>query len=184
MAEPLDNNDSEKSSLFNVGIVAGFVVLAFIGTKVITIPVPGTGGYFNLGDTFVMISALLFGPWVGMAVGAIGPSLADAFGYLPYAPATFVIKGLEGLAVGALARRGKTKWVIFGLALGTVIIAGGYFVVQGYIYVMLGRSVPFFNITTFGGAVAELPFNVLQGILSGLVAFGVWSAFGRGSRKT
>ena len=72
---------SEVKQLVNVGIVAAFATLAFIGTLVIRIPIPATGGYFNLGDTFVMIAALLYGPLIGGLVGLIGPAMADAVGY-------------------------------------------------------------------------------------------------------
>lgn len=180
---PDHNNQSERSALFSFGITVGFAVLAFFGTKVISIPIPGTGGYFNLGDTFVMIAALLFGPVIGAIVGATGPALADAIGYLPYAPATFVIKGLEGLLIGVIARNATNLRVIIALAVATLVIAGGYFIVQGFIYVHLGKTIPFFNITTFNAAVAEFPLNLLQGGLSALVAFGVWRAF-RGMRPS
>ena len=53
---------SDVQQLVNVGIIAAFATLSFIGTLVIRIPIPATGGYFNLGDTFVMIAALLYGP--------------------------------------------------------------------------------------------------------------------------
>lgn len=170
-----DNRD--RSRLFKFGITIGLIVLAFVGTKVISIPIPGTSGYFNLGDTFVMISALLFGPIIGMLVGAIGPALADSIGYLPYAPATLVIKGLEGLIVGLIARDGTNQRVVMSLIVGALIIAGGYFFVQAYLYIELGKTIPFFNITTVGGAMGELPLNLLQGGLSAIVAFGVWRAF-------
>ena len=75
MADP-----SDVKQLVNVGIIAAFATLAFVGTTVIRIPIPATGGYFNLGDTFVMIAALLYGPLIGALVGLIGPALADAIG--------------------------------------------------------------------------------------------------------
>lgn len=172
-----DNRENRSRVFYLVGVSVVFITLAFIGTKVITIPIPGTNGYFNLGDTFVMVAGILFGPWIGLVVGAFGPALADLIGYAPYAPATFVIKGLEGLAVGLIAYRRGTKHVVTSIVVGTVIIVVGYFCVQAFIYVWLGERINFFNVTTFGGAVTELPFNVLQGVLSGLIAFGVWSAF-------
>ena len=65
------SESSEAKHLFNVGIIAAFATLSFIGTLLIRIPIPATGGYFNLGDTFVMAAALLYGPWVGALVGLI-----------------------------------------------------------------------------------------------------------------
>lgn len=73
--------NKEIKLLFRVGIVAAFVTLSFVGTMLIRIPIPITGGYFNLGDTFVMAAALLYGPLVGGLVGTIGPAAADAIGF-------------------------------------------------------------------------------------------------------
>jgi len=168
---------SQRQVLFTVGISAVFVVLAFVGTKVITVPIPGTGGYFNLGDTFVMVAALLFGPVVGLIAGALGPALADVFGFLPYAPATFVIKGIEGLVVGLIAYQANTGRVVLALVLAIAIISGGYFFVQAFLYIWLGEHIKMFDITTVGGAIGELPFNLLQGALCALIAFGVWRVF-------
>ena len=72
---------NEAKLLVRVGIIAAFATLAFIGTIILRIPIPATGGYFNLGDTFVMIAGLLYGPVVGGLVGLIGPAAADAVGY-------------------------------------------------------------------------------------------------------
>ena len=85
----------EIKLLFRVGIVAAFATLAFVGTMIIRIPIPVTGGYFNLGDTFVMTAALLYGPLVGGLVGAIGPAAADAIGFPQFILATAVIKGID-----------------------------------------------------------------------------------------
>ena len=40
----------DVKKLFQVGIIAAFATLAFVGTAVIRVPIPATGGYFNLGD--------------------------------------------------------------------------------------------------------------------------------------
>jgi len=88
--------------------------LAFIATFLIIVPLPWTGGYFNLGDAAVILSGLLFGPAIGGIVGAIGPTVADIIaGYLVFAPATLVAKALEGavsgLVVGRLAKMGSKR---------------------------------------------------------------------------
>ena len=75
------NQTSQMQQLFRVGITVAFITLSFLGTTAIRIPIPASGGYFNLGDTFVMAAALLYGPLVGGAVGLIGPALADAIGF-------------------------------------------------------------------------------------------------------
>jgi len=90
-------------------VIALMSALAFIATSLIIVPLPWTGGYFNLGDAAVILSGLLFGSAMGGAVGAIGPTVADIIaGYYVFAPATLVAKALEGavsgLVVGRLAK--------------------------------------------------------------------------------
>ncbi len=179
---------SEKSDvkqLVNVGIIAAFATLSFIGTLVIRIPIPATGGYFNLGDTFVMIAALLYGPLIGAAVGFIGPALADAVGYPQFILATAIVKGLEGLLVGWIGGRSTGASMVkpvFALALGIVVLVIGYFVFEAAIYPLLGKTIPFFKVTTLEAAIAELFPNLLQGIISAFIAFGIWRVF-RGRTK-
>ena len=75
-------------------------LLAALGcaaTLAVRIPSP-TGGYMNLGDTVVILSAYLLGPAWGAAAGGLGPALADLFsGYAAYVPATLAIKALMGM---------------------------------------------------------------------------------------
>jgi uncharacterized membrane protein len=79
-------------------------------TLVFQVYVPATRGYFNLGESMVYISALLFGPIVGAFSGGVGSMLADVLsGYYQYAPGTLVIKGIEGLIVGWLAQRARIR---------------------------------------------------------------------------
>ena len=47
-------SNTQMKPLILVGVAAAFATLAFLGTAVIRIPIPASGGYFNLGDTFVM----------------------------------------------------------------------------------------------------------------------------------
>jgi len=176
---------SDVKQLVNVGIIAAFATLAFVGTLVIRVPIPATGGYFNLGDTFVMIAALLYGPLIGGLVGLIGPALADAVGYPQFILATAIVKGVEGLLVGLIGGRSSgTSMVkpVVALAVGIAVIVIGYFVFEAFIYPLLGKAIPFFKVTTFEAALGELFPNFMQGIISALIAFGIWRVF-RGRAK-
>ena len=166
--------------LLGVGIVAAFATLSFVGTLVIRIPIPVTGGYFNLGDTFVMAAALIYGPWVGACVGLIGPAAADAVGFPQFILATGVIKFCEGGIVGLLAGkpgRGARYRPVAALALGVAVLVGGYFGFEAYIYPALGKTVPFFAVTDMKAALAEIFPNLLQGVLSAVIAFGIGRVF-------
>ena len=175
------NQKSESSLLFRVGIVAAFATLAFVGTMIIRIPIPVTGGYFNLGDTFVMIAALLYGPLVGGLVGAIGPAAADAIGFPQFILATGVVKGIEGLVIGLIATGSRKNRLIPFLAIGTgiAILVAGYYIFEAAIYPAMASYIPFFGVTDAKAALAEIPPNLLQGIISGIVAYGIYRVFNK-----
>lgn len=173
---------SEVKRLFNVGILAAFATLAFVGTTIIRIPIPATGGYFNLGDTFVMAAALLYGPWIGGLVGLIGPALADAIGFPQFILATAIVKGIEGGVVGLIGwtpQGAVTGRVAAALAAGVLILVAGYFVFEAYVYPLIARWIPFFGVTDPTAALAEMLPNFFQGIFSAVIAFGIWRVLGK-----
>jgi len=100
---------------------------------VFSIYVPHTRGFFNIGETMIYATALLFGPFIGSFAGGVGSMLADILlGYPHYAPATFVIKACEGAIVGFLARRrpkfsSKILWKAFTFGVGSIagVLLGG-----------------------------------------------------------
>ena len=168
-------SNTQMKQLVLVGVAAAFTTLAFLGTTVIRIPIPASGGYFNLGDTFVMAAALLYGPLVGGLVGAIGPAMADAVGFPQFILATAVVKGIEGSLIGLLAgRQPRPARAIMALLAGVVVLVGGYYIFEAMIYPMLARQIPFFGVTDAAAALAEIVPNLLQGAISAVIAFGIW----------
>ncbi|MFQ5950630.1 MAG: ECF transporter S component, partial [Candidatus Geothermarchaeales archaeon] len=90
-------------SLF-VSLSAVFTGVVFAATVVFSLFIPGSGGFFNIGESGVYLAALVAGPYVGSVAGGIGSMLADLFlGFPAFAPGTLVIKGAEGFVVGYLA---------------------------------------------------------------------------------
>lgn len=173
---------SQVNRLFNIGILAAFATLAFVGTTIIRIPIPASGGYFNLGDTFVMAAALLYGPWIGGLVGLIGPALADAIGFPQFILATAIVKGIEGAAIGLIGwspRGAAAGRVAAALAAGILILVAGYFVFEALVYPLIARWVPFFGVTDPTAALAEILPNLFQGIFSAVIAFGIWRVLGK-----
>lgn len=176
----MPEHKADTYQLVRVGIVAAFATLAFAGTTVIRIPIPATGGYFNLGDTFVMTAALLYGPWVGALVGLIGPSAADAIGFPQFIPATGIVKFCEGGLVGLLAGnpgRNVHYRPVPALVTGVIVLVGGYFVFEAFIYPLLAKAVPFFGVTDLKAALAEIFPNLFQGAISAVIAFGIGRVF-------
>ncbi len=81
--------------------------LAYIGFQFLRIDIPvGTERTaIHLGNTFVVLGALLLGGWGGFA-GAMGLTLADlTSGYITSAPKTFLLKLVIGMITTFVSRR-------------------------------------------------------------------------------
>ena len=81
-----------------------------------------------------------------------------------------------GLIGGRSTGTSMVKPVV-ALAVGIAVIVIGYFVFEAFIYPLLGKTIPFFKVTTFEAALGELFPNFMQGIISALIAFGIWRVF-------
>ena len=140
-----------------ISLIGLFTALNFVITYWVQIPIPATGGYINIGDVAVMFTALLFGPIVGGFAGGLGPMLADIFSpYVIYAPATLVIKGIEGFLIGLISNpkdcEGRISYRdIIAVLIGGVLIPLGYFIYEVFI-LRLGIAV----------ALVEMPGNFFQ----------------------
>lgn len=134
-----------------LSVTGVFTALVCIATISFTIYVPSTRGYFNIGETMVYTAALLFGPLVGAFAGGVGSMLADVFlCYYYYAPATLVIKALEGFLAGFLSRKGQAfvkshtrrEWRIFtieiGILVGILISLIGFLYYSGFVELYSG----------------------------------------------
>lgn len=145
------------SNALTISIIAIFTALNFVVTYWIQIPIPATGGYINIGDTAVMFAALLFGPIIGGVAGGVGPMLADIFSpYIIYAPATLIIKGIEGFLIGLISNPrdsvGRISYRdILAVITGGILIPLGYFIYEAFI---LGLGIAI--------ALVEMPGNFFQ----------------------
>lgn len=123
--------------------------VVFLVTWTVKLPIPG-GGYINLGDTVIYLSAFFFGGPAAAAAAAMGSALADiAAGYVIYAPATFVIKGIMGLVVGLLCVGKRFPSYLLACVLGGAIMTGGY---------------ALYELAVFDSAYAlvNIPYNLIQ----------------------
>ena len=141
-------------------MAALMAALACVATMIIKIPSP-LKGYLNLGDCIVLTAGWLLSPTYGFLAAGLGSALADVFsGYVTYAPATFIIKGLMALIafygfkllnkkIGNLPSR-----IISGI-LAEIVMILGYFVFEGFLYGFIPSAV-------------NIPANGVQGI-AGLI---------------
>ncbi len=99
--------------------------VVFLATIVISLYIPATQGFFNIGEFGVYLAALTGGPLVGLIAGGLGSALADIFlGYTHYAPITLVVKGLEGFIVGYLAMKLRKSNIGTGVGVAVATLAG------------------------------------------------------------
>jgi len=115
-------------TLKDMCISAVFAAFVCIATIVLKVDIPQTNGYFNIGDSMVYITALLFGPLVGGIAGGVGSMLGDLIlGAFAFAPGTLVIKSIEGCLVGYISHKpnplGKWKrlWKMLTVLLAIVL---------------------------------------------------------------
>ncbi|ALV63012.1 Substrate-specific component PdxU2 of predicted pyridoxin-related ECF transporter [Thermococcus sp. 2319x1] len=141
------------------GIMAALVAVV---TMLIQVPTPLTKGYINVGDSMVMLVAVLFGPTIGAFAGGFGSAMADLItGYAHWAPFTLVIKGVEGFVVGYLtSKKDDFTTILLATILGGALMVLGYFFVEVYFY-------------GWGGAIAMVPGNTLQAVTGIVVGGGV-----------
>lgn len=149
-----------RNATQKIVIAALLSALTCVATMIIKIPSP-LKGYLNLGDCVVLLAGWILSPVYGFLAAGLGSALADLFsGYVVYAPATFVIKGLMALVAyyGFKLLHKKLgnppSRIITGIAAESVMILG-YFVFEGFLY-------------GFGPSVVNIPANGVQGI-AGLI---------------
>ncbi len=136
------------------------ISLVCIATIAIQIPVPGTNGYVNIGDSMIFIASILLGPFTGMIAGGIGSALADILsGYSHWAIFTLIIKGFEGYIVGVIIKKHSSLIInILGTIVGSFAMILGYFIAG----IIINGSV----VISF----SSIPSNMVQAIMSILIA--------------
>lgn len=149
-----------KSNTQKIVMASMLAALCCVATMILKIPSP-LKGYINLGDCVVLLSGWLMPPVYGFAAAGIGSALADLFsGYVVYAPATFLIKGLMALIAhycfkGLHNKSGKTTARIIGGTLAEMEMILGYFAFEGFLY-------------GFAPSLVNIPANAVQGV-AGLI---------------
>lgn len=130
-----------RKKIYEIAITGLGIAAVFVGT-LIMIP-NATGGYFNLGDGFILLFSSILSPLGGFLVGGVASAMADAAsGYMHYVPYTLIIKGLEGMIVSLFFTKCKDKHKLLAFVTGAMIMVIGYFFAKWHlkqnVYVALG----------------------------------------------
>ena len=158
-----------------VAAIAVFTAFVFATTFSFAV-MTSTGGYFDVGEVMVYITALVMGPYVGAFAGGIGSAMSDALLAPPFAPGTLVIKAAEGFIVGYLGRLGfrtlparlqRSMGAILGLVVAAVVFAVGMTSFPDA-SVLFGQ--PGF---TPNSATADVPLSLTVWALTAILAFGL-----------
>lgn len=145
-----------KSRTQKIVSASMLAALTCVATMIIRIPSP-MKGYINLGDCIVLLCGWMLSPVYGFLAAGLGSALADIFsGYIVYAPATFVIKGLMAILASFVSKnkKGTLIKVLSGTSSELLMILG-YFTFEGFLY-------------GFSASLLNMPSNIVQG-LAGLV---------------
>ncbi|MDC7241989.1 MAG: ECF transporter S component [Spirochaetales bacterium] len=167
-----NQTDKSKQNLaFRIAAIAVLTALTTVCTMIIRVPVTPTRGYINLADVAIFFTAMTFGPFTALAAGGLGTALADILGgYAQWAPITFFAHGVQGLVIGLIFKTSGTEEkgkmvmaLVISFILGTLIMAGTYFVTGGLMY-------------GFGAAATEIPGNILQNVAGVVLGFPLYLA--------
>ena len=168
--------------------------LAYVGFQFlrIDIPVGPERTAIHLGNTMVVLGALLLGGWGGFA-GALGLTIADlTSGYVTSAPKTFILKLVIGLITLAISRKlfhiekepsvkGQAKIALFSsiAALGANVVLDPLF---GYFYKTYLFGIP----QDLSAALAKISSvsTLVNAVASTAVVVVLWPALFRVLAKT
>lgn len=154
-------NDNKLRMLVLTAMLAALVCVATL-----VIRIPTVGGYTNLGDGFVLLSAFLLGPLYGGIAGGLGSALADLIaGYPYYIPGSFIIKGLVAVFAALLMKKVMKEREIPSVPMQLLcVVPAELFMVAGYFAykaLILGKP---------AGAVTSIPGNLMQGLAGCIVS--------------
>jgi uncharacterized membrane protein len=148
---------TEEKALVQISLLPIMAALVTVGTLIIRVPNP-MGGYFNVGDVMIFVCALTLNPIIGGFAGGVGSAIADMIGFPVFAIPTLIIKGLEGLLAGLVTNKKNVFRDVLAVVVAGSEMIIGYFLVELYV-LQWG----------LGGALAEVPGNIAQIIIGGLV---------------
>lgn len=116
-------------------ITAMLAALVFVVTRFIQIPIPL--GYFNIGNSVILLGCLNLPLGYGMFVGGVGSAIADLTSYPVYTIPTLLIKAVMVLVYQLMNKipiKNTMGRAILASAVATLIPLFGYTIVGGFLY--------------------------------------------------
>lgn len=147
----------KENALVQISLMAIMAALVTVGTLTFRIPNP-MGGYFNVGDVMIFVCALTFNPIISGLAGGLGSAIADIIGFPLFAIPTLIIKGLEGFLASLITNKKNIFRDVLAVVVAGSEMITGYFLAELY-PLQWG----------LGGALAEVPGNIAQIVIGGLL---------------
>lgn len=167
----MEKNNSASTSgnvtrnLVITGLLTSLVCIAtFINIRS---PI-SVGGLMHLGNTVLFMAAIVFGKRKAAFAGAFGMGLFDVMsGWILWAPFTFIIRGVMGYIIGAIAnangRKGSSSlWNIIAILVGGIWMLAGYYITEIILYgdyILPIKSIPGNIVQIVLGLILGLPLS-------------------------
>lgn len=147
-----------RKKSYEIAITGLGMATVYVGTMIM-IP-NATGGYFNLGDGFILLFSSILSPLSSFFVGGVSSAMVDATtGYTHYVPYTLIIKGLEGVIVSLFFSKWHSKTKFLSYSMATFIMVGGYFLAKWQLK------------QNFIVALGSIPENTIQASVGIVIAY-------------
>ena len=113
---------------------AVMMAMVFVLTRFIQIPIPL--GYFNVGNSVILLFCLIIGSPYGIIASAAGSALADLLSYPVYTVPTLIIKALMPLVFYMIIKKfaNRKYTVLVATSVSTLIPLFGYTLTGAIIY--------------------------------------------------
>lgn len=169
--------------IIEVGIMAAITYIATF-----MFHVPSFMGVVHLGDSMILLGAVLLGRKKGAISAAIGMSLFDILsGYVYWAPFTFVIKGIMGYIAGKIAYRKEYKGENIGNNILAFCIAGIFMIGAYYLSgIVMARFIVLKSATLQQAcilALKDVPGNISQALAGIVIGFPLSISIKKGLKK-
>ena len=135
---------------------AVMMAMVFVVTRFIQIPIPL--GYFNVGNSVILLFCIIITGPKGIIASAVGSALADLVSYPVYTLPTLIIKAIMPWLFYLITKRlnGKKFAVVIAAAVSTLIPLFGYTITGMILYGSVATG-----IAQFPGLVLEYIANLV-----------------------
>ena len=132
----MKNTITQNKPQFNavqICITALFTAIVCVATMIVEIPIPL--GYAHMGDSMILLSTYLLGPFLGMFCAGIGSAMADLLtGYAVWALPTLIIKSLMPWVAYAFFKNKNFLFKVIGSVASLLVMTAGYVIAGSLIY--------------------------------------------------